>query len=86
MCGKTDLMILKVILDFLLILMACRLRAKAAAPASSVPSASRSLHASSSLVRSSWGATGRGAGFEVPAEPLPHDSMELRRDLSVSVV
>lgn len=78
-------MILKVILDFLLILMACRLRARAAAPASSGPSASRSLPASSSLVGTAGG-PGRGAGFDGPAEPLPHDSMELRRDLSVSVV
>lgn len=81
-------MTLKATLDFLLILMAYRLRATAAAPASSAPCASQSLSASSPLDTVSGGAVGASADLELPGEPLlaPHDSMELRRDLSVSVV
>lgn len=84
---------LKAILDFLLNFMACRLRAKAAAPASSVPSVSPSLNPSSALEHKSNCRTnigtgrGAGAGFEVPAmAPLLQDSMEFRKDLSVSVL
>ncbi|KAJ2950600.1 hypothetical protein O0L34_g8852 [Tuta absoluta] len=71
---------------FFLILTAYRLRARAAAPASSAPSASLSLGSSPA-----WGGgagAGAGAAFDLLAEPrpAPHDSMELRRHLSVSVV
>lgn len=78
-------MILKAIFDFLLSLMACRLRATAVVPASSV--LSTASQSSSSLESAGGDSASASIPFELPAEPpLPHDSMELRRDLSVSVV
>lgn len=84
-------MILKVTLGFFLILMAYRLRATVeAGPWNNAPSVLPSLAVSSPLlVWWSWCSGGNvSADLELPAEPrpAPHDSMELRRDLSVSVV
>lgn len=69
--------------------MAHRLRATVGAgPWRNAPSALLSLAVSSPLLWP-WSSGGNASvDFELPAEPrpAPHDSMELRRDLSVSVV
>lgn len=84
-------MILKETLGFFLIFMAYRLRATVeAGPWNNAPSVLPSLAVSSPLLELwSWCSGGNvSADLELPAEPrpAPHDSMELRRDLSVSVV
>lgn len=85
------LIILKATLGFFFILMAHRLRATVEeGPRNNAPWVLPSLAVSSPLLEWwSWRSGGNAsADFELPAEPrpAPHDSMELRRDLSVSVV
>lgn len=84
-------MTLKATLGFFFIFMAYRLRATVEAePWNNIPPVLPSLGVSSPLLEWwSWCSGGKASvDFELPAEPrpTPHDSMELRRDLSVSVV